>query len=126
MEFLFILSLSLNQMIKHLSRHYSFKISIQGIIKLSGVLLSFVNNGSPRNIVSIKTPQSPMELLSRSRESKFLFSESCIENNDLSFKGALSGLRQVYATENLLKMMKYAFYFTSKVLFVLKIFKFLF
>ena len=41
-------------------------------------------------------------------------------------KGVLSGLRQFLATESLLKMMKNAFYFTSKALFVLKIFKFLF
>ena len=40
-------------------------------------------------------------------------------------KGALSGLRQFLATESPLKMMKNAFYFTSKPLFVLKIFKFL-
>ena len=39
-------------------------------------------------------------------------------------KGALSGLRQFLATESSLKMMKNAFYFTSKALFVLKIFKF--
>ena len=42
------------------------------------------------------------------------------------FKGALSGLRQFLATENPLKMMKSAFYFTSKALFILKVFKFLF
>ena len=41
------------------------------------------------------------------------------------FKGALSGLRQFLATENPLKMIKNAFYFTSKVPFVLNIFKFL-
>ena len=41
------------------------------------------------------------------------------------FKGALSGLRQFLAAESSLKMMKNAFYFTSKALFVLKIFKFL-
>ena len=41
------------------------------------------------------------------------------------FKGALSGLRQFLATENTLKMMKNAFYFTSKARLVLKIFKFL-
>ena len=39
------------------------------------------------------------------------------------FKGALSGLRQFLATESPLKMMKNAFYFTLKALFVLKIFK---
>ena len=42
-----------------------------------------------------------------------------------SFKGALSGLRPFLASESPLKMMKNAFYFTSKSLFVLKIFKFL-
>ena len=40
-------------------------------------------------------------------------------------KGTLSGLRQFLATERPLKMMKNAFYFNSKALFVLKIFKFL-
>ena len=38
-------------------------------------------------------------------------------------KGALSGLRQFLATKSPLKMMKNAFYLTSKVLFVLKMFK---
>ena len=41
-------------------------------------------------------------------------------------KGALSGLRQFLATESSLKVMKNAFYFRLKTLFVLKIFKFLF
>ena len=40
-------------------------------------------------------------------------------------KGALSGLRRFLATESPLKMIKNPFYFTSKALFVLKIFKFL-
>ena len=40
-------------------------------------------------------------------------------------KGALSGLRQFLAPESPLKMMKNAFYFTLKTLFLLKIFKFL-
>ena len=39
--------------------------------------------------------------------------------------GALSGLRQVLATESSLKMMKNSFYFTLKALFAFKIFKFL-
>ena len=39
--------------------------------------------------------------------------------------GALSGLRQFLATESPLKIMKNAFYFTSKALFILKIFNFL-
>ena len=41
-------------------------------------------------------------------------------------KGALSDLKQFLLIESPLKMMKNAFYFTSKALFVLKIFKFLF
>ena len=41
------------------------------------------------------------------------------------FKGALSGLRQFLATESPLKIMKNHFYFTSKAVSVLKIFKFL-
>ena len=40
-------------------------------------------------------------------------------------KGDFSGLRQVLAIESPLKIMKNAFYFTSKTLFVLRIFKFL-
>ena len=42
-----------------------------------------------------------------------------------SSKGALSGLRQFLANESPLKLMKNAFYFTLKALFVPKIFKFL-
>ena len=38
------------------------------------------------------------------------------------FKGVLAGLRQFLATESPLKIMENAFYFTSKALFVLKIF----
>ena len=38
------------------------------------------------------------------------------------FKAALSGLRQFVTAESPLKVIKYAFYFTSKALFVLKIF----
>ena len=41
------------------------------------------------------------------------------------FKGTLSGLRQVLATESPLKIKKNTFYFTLKALFVLKIFRFL-
>ena len=40
-------------------------------------------------------------------------------------KGTLSGLRQFLATESPLKLMKNAFYFTLKALFVLKVSKFL-
>ena len=43
----------------------------------------------------------------------------------VGFKGALSGLRQFLASERPLEMMKNAFYFTLKALFILMIFKFL-
>ena len=42
----------------------------------------------------------------------------------ITVKGMLSGLRHFLATESPLKMIKNAFYFTTKVLFILKIFKF--
>ena len=41
-------------------------------------------------------------------------------------KGTLSGLRQFFAAKSPLEMMKNTFYFTSKALFVLKIFKLVF
>ena len=41
------------------------------------------------------------------------------------FKDALSRLRQFLATQSPLKMMKNAFYLTSKALFILKTFKLL-
>ena len=55
----------------------------------------------------------------------FLIIVSANHSASNDFKGALSGLRQFLATERPLKMMKNAFYFTSKALLVLKIFKFL-
>ena len=47
------------------------------------------------------------------------------ETRYLKFKGALSSLRPFLAAENPLRMIKNAFYFMSKALFVLKISKFL-
>ena len=47
---------------------------------------------------------------------------SFVRNN---LKGEISGLIQFLATERPFKMMKNAFSFTSKALFVLKLFKFL-
>ena len=52
----------------------------------------------------------------------------CCLGRDLEvswIKGAVSGLRQFLANDGSLKMMKNAFYFTSKALSILKIFKFL-
>ena len=47
---------------------------------------------------------------------------SLVTNN---LKGAISDLRQFLTTESHFKMMKNAFCFTSKTLFVLKVFMFL-
>ena len=52
------------------------------------------------------------------------WSIACSRNDTNSLKGALSGLRHFLANESPLKIMKNAFYFTSKALFVLKILKF--
>ena len=54
---------------------------------------------------------------------QFLYMGSTYRHN-FNLK-ALSGLRQFLAAESSLKMMKNTSYFTSKALFVLKIFKFL-
>ena len=55
---------------------------------------------------------------------KYFFSESCLCH--LSIKVALSGMEQIPATKSSLKMMKNAFCFILKALFVPKIFKFMF
>ena len=55
-----------------------------------------------------------------------MFSEQFLRGTEnILFKGALSGLRQLLATESPLKTTKNVVYFTLKALFVLKIFKFL-
>ena len=43
--------------------------------------------------------------------------------NSKAVKAVLIGLRQFWATESPLKIIKNAFFFTSKVLFIFKIFK---
>ena len=61
---------------------------------------------------------------------KYIFNTSTVgyknsRNMHSKFVGALSGLRQLLATESPLKMMKNTFYSILKALFVLNIFKFL-
>ena len=63
--------------------------------------------------------------LGRKHDSKEFHCIYVLSKHFTRLKGALSGLRQLLAMESPLKMMKNAFYFTSKALFVLKIFKFL-
>ena len=67
---------------------------------------------------------SDFELLLKVRL-KCTFLTAYCKKMKFSVKGVLSGLRQFLPTEDSLKMMKNAFYFTSKALFILKIFKFL-
>ena len=54
-----------------------------------------------------------------------LVTKKDFDNKLMRLKDVLSGLRQLLATESPLKMMKNVFCFTSRALFVLKIFKFL-
>ena len=63
-----------------------------------------------------------VKLSLRCRKTNYL---KIFKNVTGSVKGALSSLRHFLATENPLKTMKTAFYFTLKALFVLKIFWFL-
>ena len=56
---------------------------------------------------------------------KFQATFQIVKKASYLFQGALSGLTQFLAIERPLKMMANAFYFTSKALFVLKIFNFL-
>ena len=58
------------------------------------------------------------------KENEQAFMYACMKGNE-GVKCPLSSLRQFLAAESLFKMMKNAFYFMSKALFVLKILKFL-
>ena len=51
--------------------------------------------------------------------------QSLFFKHETLFKGEISGLTLFLATESPLKMMRNAFYFTSKALFILKILKIL-
>ena len=59
------------------------------------------------------------------RNNVFPFYSAELYDSTLKVNSALSDLRQFLAIESPLKMIKNAFYFTSKALFGLKIFKFL-
>ena len=54
-----------------------------------------------------------------------LTNETMFNSFKHNVKGALLGLKQLLLTESPLKMVKSAFYFILKALFLLKIFKFL-
>ena len=72
---------------------------------------------------SSKVPYRPYLSLFDSKTMKTFL--RCEREINLLTKGKLPGLRQFLATESPLKMMKIVFHFTSKALFVLKIFKIL-
>ena len=82
----------------------SFKSDIKYLAKITNKKGYKDDNITTEAIEKIKTPSKTIGDLHRS---------------------ALSGLRQFLATESPLKIMKNAFYFTSKAFFILKIFKFL-
>ena len=82
----------------------SFKSDIKYLAKITNEKGYKDDNITTEAIEKIKTPSKTIGDLHRS---------------------ALSGLRQFLATESPLKIMKNAFYFTSKAFFILKIFKFL-
>ena len=63
------------------------------------------------------------DAISDSDESDYEIRNKTFDHVIISVKGALSGVRQFLATENPFKMTKNAFYFTLKVLCVLKILK---
>ena len=73
-------------------------------------------------VISVRCMRDVL-LLSGSKEAMMQF--QIVLGMISKIKGALSGLRQFLATGSPLKMMKNAFYFTRKALFVLKICKFL-
>ena len=79
--------------------------------------MSLTESLTQRKVIELKTARKMCDFRNVwSNDGKILF---------LDIKGALSGLRHFLAIESHLKMMKNAFYFTSKALFILKIFKFL-
>ena len=84
------------------------------MIKLPMVVSSLLNPSCPN-------PRRKEKIKLKS----FYFHTSlwCLKRFYEGLKGAFLGLRQFLATESPLKMMKNAFYFTSKALFILKIFK---
>ena len=81
--------------------------------------LSKVHLGHLRGEVKLRIVLSEILFSRMIRRNVFL------NRSEVFFEGALSGLRQFLATESPLKVMKNAFYLTSKALFVLKMFKFL-
>ena len=65
------------------------------------------------------------DLKKRGETKLCVYQAKFVDKGIVHIKGALWGLRQFLITESPLKMKKNVFYFTLKVLFVLKIFKFL-
>ena len=101
--------------------HAQFKFALYNKQILSNLL--FVSNNSRQ--VKRTQQESKISLDSRSRHSHYVQDVNYERLIYFKFKGALSNLRQFLANESPLKVMKNAFYFTLKGLFVLKIFKFL-
>ena len=91
--------------------------------------MSFSTGTSPKlhNFKIVLVKKISLEFL---RRISSVLKENFVKHLSWSFfietiKDALSSLRQLLATESPLKVTKNSFYFTSKALFVLKIYKFL-
>ena len=82
------------------------------------ILFSWMQTSRERTVTSLSWREMVLELMWK----KTYFKVPCIFN---LLKDALSGLRQCLAAESPLTVMKNGFYFTSKPVFVLKIFKLL-
>ena len=85
--------------------------------------LEIIGCGKSRTL-TLMIISSPYE--SRKETKHFrLVSKIFAFRTEKNFKSAVSGLRQFLAIKNPLKMMKNAFYFTSKTLFIVKVLNFL-
>ena len=90
-------------------------------------MVKFFKNG---NVVRQQDPRKSISFVLRYHPLFKLVGKISNENLNVLYmdnevKGALSGLTQFFATEIPLKMIKSAFYFMSKAVFVPKTFKFL-
>ena len=76
------------------------------------------------SLLQINIPLITLNTLNRDNKLSEQTLDQISEYYSENVKGALSYLRQFLTTKSPLKMMKNAFYFTSKALFVLKMFQF--
>ena len=114
----------------HLGGIISSKTSIKGfyMLKVSRHLFEYVWKYLWLVIINSENeePLIPISLFHSSDTLHWRCCKGSLPLRPFNVKGALSGLRRFLSTETPLKLMKNAFYFTLKALFVLKILIFLF